>query len=79
MWPTTPAGSAQFRKTGPTGTDYYQFDAIGPIVGVTNNAGVLEDQYTYDPFEFLNSTSTSATTPFGFVVVSSAALNEAPA
>ncbi len=64
-------------QTGPTGTDYYQFDAIGSIVGVTNNAGVLEDQYTYDPFGNLlnSSTSTSATTPFGFVG-QSGALNE---
>ena len=45
-------------------TDYYNFDAIGNTVGVTNSAGAIVDTYAYAPFG--GGLYTSGATPNSF-------------
>jgi RHS repeat-associated protein len=54
-------------QTTPVGTDYYQFNAIGSTVGLTNSSGGLDDSYTYDPFGSILSSHVTIGNPFQFV------------
>jgi RHS repeat-associated protein len=54
-------------QTTPVGTDYYQFNAIGSTVGLTNSSGGLDDSYTYDPFGSILSSDVTIGNPFQFV------------
>ena len=54
-------------QTGPSGTGYYDFDAIGNTVGITGTAGTYVDQYRYLPFGETTTISASLPNPYTFV------------
>ena len=51
----------------PGGTNYYDFDALGSTVGLTNATSGLFSSYSYLPFGGLLDSTESASNPFTFV------------
>ncbi len=51
----------------PGGTNYYQFDALGSTVGLTNATSGLVASYSYLPFGGLLASTGSVANPFTFV------------
>ena len=51
----------------PSGTNYYQFDALGSTAGLTNATSGLVASYSYLPFGGLLSSTGSVANPFTFV------------
>ena len=53
------------------GSYYYDFDALGSTVGLTNSSGSYVDSYSYLPFGGSLSSATAVANPFQFVGASS--------
>jgi RHS repeat-associated protein len=51
----------------PSGTNYYQFDALGSTADLTNSSGAVVNSYAYNPFGSLLASSGTAANPFTFV------------
>ena len=49
------------------GSYYYDFDALGSTVGLTNSSGKYVDSYSYVPFGGSLSSSQGVANPFQFV------------
>jgi RHS repeat-associated protein len=50
-----------------SGTSYYDFDALGSTVGLTNSLGTYVNTYVYTPFGSLLSSTGGLANPFQFV------------
>jgi RHS repeat-associated protein len=54
-------------QTGPSGTDYYQFDAIGSTAALTGANGTIVNSYSYLPFGGVLSSNGPLGNPYQFV------------
>ena len=50
----------------PNTTRFYQLDALGSVIGLTDEAGVLKTQYTYDPFGNVTVSVEGSDNPFQY-------------
>lgn len=54
-------------QDGPIGVYYYQFNAIGSTVGMSNSTGAVANSYSYDPFGNSIVSAQAVANPFQFV------------
>ncbi len=59
-------GNGLASQTGPTGTDYYDFDAQGSTVGLSGANGSYVASYSYDPFGNVVSSSGDVANPYQY-------------
>jgi RHS repeat-associated protein len=55
-----------FQRTSASGTSDYLADALGSTVALTNSAGALQTQYTYEPFGNTTSSGPASANPYQF-------------
>jgi RHS repeat-associated protein len=60
-------GFGLVRQTSPGGTGYYDFDAGGNTVGITDSSGTYVNRYSYLPFGETTTISAALPNPFTFV------------
>jgi RHS repeat-associated protein len=55
-----------FVRTDPSGASAFLVDALGSTVALTDAAGVVQTQYTYDPFGATVTTGAASSNPFQY-------------
>jgi RHS repeat-associated protein len=55
-----------FVRTDPSGASAFSVDALGSTVALTDAAGVVQTQYTYDPFGATVTTGAASSNPFQY-------------
>jgi RHS repeat-associated protein len=55
-----------FSRSDSTGTSYFITDFLGSTVGLTDAAGALRTEYTYDPFGQTSATGDASTNPYQY-------------